>query len=229
MNRRLQPGKGTWEPYEDDPGNAAEVQAEKPEEAGAKKFRSGYRQYFSLFRIKKLSAREEYDYGKHGPLVNGSVPEGYQLLDQYWLDIGQTLVYITLNKKTNQTEYLLFEPVLSEFEYELLERLHEDLLDVLVLTTDEIKKDRRRILLDKVYALLNDYGFALGDATLFKLQYYLIRNFIGWSRIDPLMKDTHSKIFPVTEAGSRFFYTTGNTGTSGPTLRLRAKSSTRSR
>src|SRR5208282_3794373 len=93
-------------------------------------------------------------------------------------------------KKTNQTEYLLFEPVLSEFEYELLERLHEDLLDVLVLTTDEIKKDRRRILLDKVYALLNDYGFALGDATLFKLQYYLIRNFIGWSRIDPLMKDT---------------------------------------
>lgn len=183
-------GKGTWEPYEDDPGNAAEVQAEKPEEAGAKKFRSGYRQYFSLFRIKKLSAREEYDYGKHGPLVNGSVPEGYKLLDRYWLDIGQTLVYITLNKKTNQTEYLLFEPVLSEFEYELLERLHEDLLDVLVLTTDEIKKDRRRILLDKVYALLNDYGFSLGDATLFKLQYYLIRNFIGWSRIDPLMKDT---------------------------------------
>ena len=40
-------------------------------------------------------------------------------------------------------------------------------------------------------ALLDDYGLALGDATLFKLQYYLIRNFIGWSRIDPLMKDTH--------------------------------------
>src|SRR5208337_3034634 len=36
-----------------------------------------------------------------------------------------------------------------------------------------------------------NYGFALGDATLFKLQYYLIRNFIGWSRIDPLMKDPH--------------------------------------
>ena len=116
--------------------------------------------------------------------------KGTSCWTRYWLDIGQTLVYITLNKKTNQTEYLLFEPVLSEFEYELLERLHEDLLDVLVLTTDEIKKDRRRILLDKVYALLNDYGFALGDATLFKLQYYLIRNFIGWSRIDPLMKDT---------------------------------------
>ena len=100
------------------------------------------------------------------------------------------MVYITLNKKTNQTEYLLFEPSLSEFEYELLERLHEDLLDVLILTTDEIKKDRRKILLDKVYGLLDDYGLELEDSSLFKLQYYLIRNFIGWSRIDPLMKDT---------------------------------------
>ena len=36
-------------------------------------------------------------------------------------------------------------------------------------------------------------ALSLGHATLFKLQYYLIRNFIGWSRIDPLMKDTQSR------------------------------------
>jgi flagellar protein FlaI len=29
----------------------------------------------------------------------------------------------------------------------------------------------------------------LKASTLYKLQYFLIRNFIGWSRIDPLMKD----------------------------------------
>ena len=108
---------------------------------GPKKFQSSYRQYFSFFRINKLSAQIEYDYAKHGTLITGSVPEGYELLDQYWLATGQTLVYITLNKKTNQTDYLLFEPALSEFEYELLERLHQDLIDVLVLTTADLKKD----------------------------------------------------------------------------------------
>ena len=181
---------GTSEPSHHDPGNVAEFTIKKSETPVQKKFRSGYRQYFSFLRINKRPAPEEYDYAKHGTLVTGSVPEGYELLDQYWLAFGETLVYITLNKKTNQTEYLLFEPSLSEFEYELLERLHEDLLDVLVLTSDEIKKDRRGILLDKVYGLLDDYGLELEDSPLFKLQYYLIRNFIGWSRIDPLMKDT---------------------------------------
>ncbi|MFA6363821.1 type II/IV secretion system ATPase subunit [Methanoregula sp.] len=181
-------GKDTGEPYNDYPENITDAHAEKP---GPKKFRSSYRQYLSYLRISKQSAPEEYDYAKHGTLVTGSVPEGHELLDQYWLAMGQTLVYITLNKKTNQSEYLLFEPTLSEFEYELLERLHRDLLDVLVLTTDELNKDRRRILLEKVYGLLDNYGLALEDTSLFKLQYYLVRNFIGWSRIDPLMNDTH--------------------------------------
>ena len=54
------------------------------------------------------------------------MPQGYDLLDQYWIEEGLTLVYIALNRKTNQSEYLLYEPPLSDFEYELLERLHED-------------------------------------------------------------------------------------------------------
>jgi flagellar protein FlaI len=81
--------------------------------------------------------------------------------------------------------------VLSEFEYELLERLNEDLRDVLILSSDEIKRDRTRLLLEKVQDLIDDYGLTLEQSTLFKLQYFLIRNFIGWSRIDALMKDPH--------------------------------------
>ena len=64
-------------------------------------------------------------------------------IDEYWIEKGQSLVLIALNKKTNQNEYLLFEPSLSEFEYELLERLHEDLRDVLILSSEEVRKDRK--------------------------------------------------------------------------------------
>ena len=144
---------------------------------------------FPLFQRKDQQPLVEYDVVKHGPLVEAQVPEWYELLEQYWVEPGVAHVFITLNRKTNQNEYLLFEPALSEFEYELLERIHEDLRDVLILSTDEITKDRKKILLDKMLDLLGDYGLSLEQTTLFKLQYYLIRNFIGWSRIDALMND----------------------------------------
>lgn len=133
---------------------------------------------------------EEYDIEKHGSLVEVQIPERYEVLEQYWVEKGRSLIIITLNRKTNQKEYLLFEPALSDFEYELLERIHEDLRDILILSIDEVSKDRRKILLEKMDDLVNDYGITLEPVSHFKLQYYLIRNFIGWSRIDALMKDT---------------------------------------
>lgn len=163
---------------------------ESPQTAREKPDNS-YRHYLRLLFKRKKSVIEEYVFATHGTLVAGKLPEGYELVDQYWIEEGRSLVYITVNKKTNQSEYLLFEPGLSDFEYELLERLFEDLRDVLILTTDELQKDRRRVLLEKMYALLDDYSLTLEPSTLFKLQYYLVRNFIGWSRIDPLMKDPH--------------------------------------
>ncbi len=142
-----------------------------------------------LFLRKEKKSIEEYDVERYGSLVDAHVPEWYELLEQYWVEKGKSLIFITLNRKTNQKEYLLFEPALSDFEYELLERIHEDLRDVLILSKDELSKDHRKILLEKMDDLLADYGLTLEHTSLFKLQYYLIRNFLGWSRIDALMKD----------------------------------------
>ena len=169
--------------------HAQTATAPEPDVAEPKKPESSIHRFLSIFGKKTQTTIEEYSFLKNGPLVAGELLEGYTLIDQYWIDEGQSLVYIVLNHKTNQMEYLLFEPVLSNFEYELLERLHEDLRDVLILSSDEIKKDRKIILLDKTMSLIDDYGLTLETQTLFKLYYYLIRNFIGWSRIDPLMKD----------------------------------------
>ena len=148
-----------------------------------------YRHYFRLLQGSRRSAVIEYDFERDGTLVTPRLADNYELVDQYWIEKGRSLVIIALNRRTNQREYLLFEPALSDFEYELLERLYEDLRDVLILSSDEIKVDRKRILLEKMHTLIDDYGISLENNTLYKLQYFLIRNFIGWSRIDPLMKD----------------------------------------
>jgi archaeal flagellar protein FlaI len=157
--------------------------------APGKKTSAGFGHYLHLLKGQASSVVEEYDFERHGTLVNAIIPENYDQLDQYWVEKGRSLIIIAHNAKTNQKEYLLYEPSLSDFEYELLERLHEDLRDVLILTTEEIRKDRKRLLLEKMYKLLDDYGLTLEPTTMFKLQYFLVRNFIGWSRIDPLMKD----------------------------------------
>jgi flagellar protein FlaI len=175
----------------DETGAGSSVRVNSPEPPKQRPNRGGYLQYFNFLTGKEKIQVEEYNFERYGTLVDAQVPEGYEQIDQYWVEKGCSLVIISLNLKTNMREYLLFEPSLSVFEYELLERLHEDLRDVLILTGDEINKDRRLVLLEKMYGLVNDYGINLESSTIFKLQYYLIRNFIGWSRIDSLMKDPH--------------------------------------
>ena len=151
---------------------------------------STYRHYFHILKKKVKKPVVEYDFERFGTLVEAEIPPEYEQIDRYWVEKGRSLVVIALNKKTNQKEYLLYEPALSEFEYELLERLFEDLRDVLILSSDEIKKDPKRILLEKVNDLIDDYGITPDSLSLFKIQYYLIRNFTGWSRIEALMKDS---------------------------------------
>lgn len=163
--------------------------SEKISRSGSKKPDAGFRHYFHLMKGARKSAIGEYDFERDGTLVDATIGDTYEQIDQYWIENGRSLIIIALNKKTNQPEYLLFEPSLSDFEYELLERLYEDLRDVLILTSDEIKMDRKRILLEKMHGLIDNYGVTIENSTIHKLQYFLIRNFIGWSRIDPLMKD----------------------------------------
>jgi flagellar protein FlaI len=57
----------------------------------------------------------------HGSFVEASVspPSRNSTL---WILEGLSLAVIARNTRTNQAEYLLFEPVLSEFEYELRDR-----------------------------------------------------------------------------------------------------------
>jgi flagellar protein FlaI len=133
----------------------------------------------------------EYDPKKDGALVQAVVPDGYREVTRYWVEEGRSVVIIGQNQRTNQPEYLLFEPFLSEFEYELLERLFEDMRSSLILTDEEIGMERRLLLLEKMQNLLHEYGVTPGDESVFKLQYFLIRNFIGWGRIEALMKDPY--------------------------------------
>jgi len=132
---------------------------------------------------------EGYDPAVHGHLVDAALPPAHEELERYWVAEGLALTVIARNTQTNLAEYFLFEPVLSEFEYELLERLFEDLRDILILDDHDLAADRRVVLSEKAQGLFQEYGLTLTDTSIYRLRYYLERNFLGWSRIDGLMKD----------------------------------------
>jgi flagellar protein FlaI len=130
-----------------------------------------------------------YDPKTEPPLVEEVVPDGYDLLDRYWVVEGQALVCIMKDLQSGQPEYHLLEPPLTPLEHELLERLHQDLRDVLVLSDDDLRGDRRQVLIRRADDLLMEYGLDPGLETRRRIEYYLLRTFLGWSRIDGLMKD----------------------------------------
>jgi flagellar protein FlaI len=160
------------------------------DEESGRKDKSGKEAGFGKRKqFKKIAPR--YDPVTEGPLVESQLPASYREIDHYWVDVGESLVVVALNEKTNQNEYLLFEPALSEFQYELIERVHADLRNILILDDDELVRDKRELLLEKMDDLFHEYGISPDSNTLFKLQYYLVRNFLGWGRIEALMKDPY--------------------------------------
>ena len=140
---------------------------------------------------KTPAATLQYDPARDGPLVDAEIPQNYTEIDRYWVDNGESLVVIALNQKSQQPEYLLYEPVLTDFQYELIERVHADLRTILILDDTELKRDKKDLLIEKTDSLFHEYGIVPEPVTRFKLQYYLIRNFLGWGRIEALMKDPY--------------------------------------
>lgn len=122
-------------------------------------------------------------------LVRAAVPDGYAEIERYWVAPGKALVVIATSAMTHQAEYLLFEPELSPFEYELLERVNADLRSILILEEDDLAKSREELIAEKLENLLREYGIALSGESRCRVEYYLFRNFIGWGRLDPLMND----------------------------------------
>lgn len=144
--------------------------------------------------LKKLSLThkkgfEEYDFDKHGSLLDIKLQYPYEARQEYWVEPGLAKVVIAHNVRSKLREYLLFEPELTPFEYELLERIHEDLRDVLILTDEELGIERKKLLISKVVDLIEYYGLKIEQNSLFKIEYYLLRNYLGWGRINALMID----------------------------------------
>ena len=139
------------------------------------------------FHKEKIRTLPDYDPEVHGSLIEYEVPEEYTQIEQYWLDEPYALVSIL--QKKNQMLYQVVEPALTVFEKEILERIYDDLQDILTLTDTSTDVDKSTILQKKALTLLDYYHASLEVASIHKILYYLERNLRGYDKLNPLILD----------------------------------------
>jgi flagellar protein FlaI len=124
------------------------------------------------------------------PLIDPSIPEGYELVEEYWIVPNFTLIQIRRNVDTLEKVYWIIEPQIAKNELELLSILFDDLRRKVVL--EEIipsEEERIRIVLSALREILDEYGLKLKSDFTLKILYYLVRDFFGYGAIDPFLID----------------------------------------
>lgn len=138
---------------------------------------------------KSLRTLPVYDRDKLGPLADFIVPNGVKEIERYWLQEPYTFTSILEDRKKRY--YKLIEPALTKYEKELLERIYEDLQDILVLNPTTSKIEKKELLVDRTIFLIEQYKADVSTSGIEKILYYLQRNLLGYDKINPLLCDPY--------------------------------------
>lgn len=139
---------------------------------------------------RKYASLPEYDFERDGSLINTTQSIDGDVLESYWIEPGISLIKIV---KTCDFEnvYAVYEPSMTEGEIYLLKHISENIRDLLI--QKEVNVDNKiKVLYDAIDYLISEYGISnqVKPQTIYKIRYYLKRNFFGLGRIDPLKGDT---------------------------------------
>jgi flagellar protein FlaI len=87
--------------------------------------------------------------------------------------------------------YVVEEPELSQDDVLQLQRLKNLLMEVLDVNMAKLasKEEARKYLTEKSFDVLDHYDFKLDSAAKERLLYYMLRDNLGFAKIDPLMHD----------------------------------------
>ncbi|MEM2412900.1 MAG: type IV secretory pathway protein, partial [Candidatus Bathyarchaeia archaeon] len=107
--------------------------------------------------------------------------------------IQEPYVYAAIVKdpETQKTRYEIIEPTLTREEEERLKEIKGILMEEIDVNLKDIetKQKAEQYLKEKAKQVINKYHIKVPSESIDKLLYYLTRDFIGYGKIDPLMKD----------------------------------------
>src|SRR6266571_911230 len=97
---------------------------------------------------------------------------------------------VTYDRQKAEYKYEVFEPGLDDKERKLLESIKDALTRTLEYEWEKMaSKDKEEYLKEAVESFLKSRGIKLDPTTREKLEYYIIRDFVGYGPIETLMND----------------------------------------
>jgi flagellar protein FlaI len=107
--------------------------------------------------------------------------------------IQEPYIYAAIVKdpENQKTRYEIIEPTLQKDEEKQLKDLKHFLMEEIDVNLKEIetREKAQDYLRKKTKEMIKKYRMKIAPEAIDKLSYYVIRDFIGYGRIDPLMKD----------------------------------------
>ncbi len=128
-----------------------------------------------------------YDPETCGPLLEYEIPAGFIEIERYWVE--EPYAFISIIENVEMKHYYAVEPTLTTYEKAVLERIQDNLEDVLTQEDIISGQDKDVSLINRSMRLFDQYYSTLEVSSIHKIMYFLRRNFIGYERINPLIRD----------------------------------------
>jgi flagellar protein FlaI len=115
--------------------------------------------------------------------------DGQQVVEHYWVNRPNAFVVVLYDAASREYEYHVSEPVLDDFETYVRNDLTKILRNNLLYRDLDREDDRETVFEREARTVISDHAATVEGGSLYKLLYYLLRDFIYMGPIDPLMRD----------------------------------------
>ena len=129
-----------------------------------------------------------YSVEMSGKLIDFEGSSGFIEKEIYPVNEPYVFVSILYNEEKNEYQYQVVEPELSVFERMVLETVYENILDTLTVY-ESSSQTKEEIIETKTLELIDSYSMEIDTKAIYKILYYIKRDYIGYERLDALMKD----------------------------------------
>jgi len=123
----------------------------------------------------------------------------------YPIDPPYVYISVVKNLDTLQRTYRVLEPYLSKDEHNVFLFIRNELISRFSVRLDELDENPKSFLIDQFNSIVKMFGISLNDLLETKLMYYLNRFFLGYDKIDTLMKDPHIEDISCDGANASLF------------------------
>ncbi|UCE96744.1 MAG: Flp pilus assembly complex ATPase component TadA [Candidatus Bathyarchaeota archaeon] len=107
--------------------------------------------------------------------------------------IQEPYVYAAIVKdpETQKIRYEVIEPTLRKEETQMLEEIKKILMEEIDVNLNEIdtREKAAEYLRQKIKEVIKNYRLEIADEAVDKLMYYIVRDFVYYGKINPLMND----------------------------------------